>query len=41
MTEGAERERLFAERVVSSPNFAEYQRRTARVIPVVALERIS
>jgi deazaflavin-dependent oxidoreductase (nitroreductase family) len=38
VTEGAERDRLFAERVAASPNFAEYQRRTARVIPVVVLE---
>jgi deazaflavin-dependent oxidoreductase (nitroreductase family) len=40
LTEGAERDRLFAERVAASPNFAEYQRRTTRVIPVVVLERI-
>jgi deazaflavin-dependent oxidoreductase (nitroreductase family) len=40
VTEGAERDRLFAERVAASPNFAEYQRRTTRVIPVVVLERI-
>jgi deazaflavin-dependent oxidoreductase (nitroreductase family) len=40
VTEGAERDRLFAERVAASPNFAEYQRRTARVIPVVVLERL-
>ena len=39
-TEGTERDRLFAERVETSPNFAEYQRRTTRVIPVVVLERI-
>jgi deazaflavin-dependent oxidoreductase (nitroreductase family) len=39
-TEGTERDRLFAERVAASPNFAEYQRRTTRVIPVVVLERI-
>ena len=40
VTEGAERDQLFAERVAASPNFAEYQRRTARVIPVVVLERL-
>ena len=40
VTEGAERDRLFAERAAASPNFAEYQRRTARVIPVVVLERL-
>ena len=38
VTEGAERDRLFAERAAASPNFAEYQRLTARVIPVVVLE---
>ena len=41
VTEGAERERLFAERVATSPRFAEYQRQTTRMIPVVVLERIS
>ena len=40
VTVGAERDRLFAERVATSPNFAEYQRRTTRVIPVVVLERL-
>lgn len=40
VTEGAERDRLFAQRAADSPNFAEYQRRTTRVIPVVALERL-
>ena len=40
VTEGAERDRLFAERAASSPSFAEYQRRTTRVIPVVVLERL-
>jgi deazaflavin-dependent oxidoreductase (nitroreductase family) len=40
VTEGAERDRLFAERVAASPNFAEYQRRTTRVIPVVVLDRL-
>lgn len=40
VTEGAERDRLFAERVASSPNFGDYQRRTSRVIPVVVLERL-
>ena len=39
VTEGTERDRLFAERVAASPNFAEYQHRTTRVIPVVVLER--
>jgi deazaflavin-dependent oxidoreductase (nitroreductase family) len=40
VTEGAERDRLFAQRAAQSPNFAEYQRRTTRVIPVVVLERL-
>ena len=40
VTEGAERDRLFAERAAASPNFAEYQRRTTRVIPVVLLKRL-
>jgi deazaflavin-dependent oxidoreductase (nitroreductase family) len=40
VTEGKERDRLFAERAAASPNFAEYQRRTARVIPVVMLKRL-
>jgi deazaflavin-dependent oxidoreductase (nitroreductase family) len=41
VTEGAERDRLFAQRAADSPNFAEYQRQTTRVIPVVVLERLS
>ena len=40
VTEGAERDRLFAERAAASPTFAEYQRRTTRVIPVVVLTRL-
>jgi deazaflavin-dependent oxidoreductase (nitroreductase family) len=40
VTEGEERDRLFAERAATNPNFAEYQRRTTRVIPVVVLERV-
>ena len=40
VTKGAERDRRFAERVETSPNFAEYQRRTTRVIPGGVLERI-
>ncbi len=40
VTEGAERERLWAQHVAINPNFAEYQQRTARVIPVVVLERV-
>jgi deazaflavin-dependent oxidoreductase (nitroreductase family) len=40
VTGAPERTRLFAERATASPNFAEYQRRTTRVIPVVVLERL-
>jgi len=38
--EGAERDRLWAAQVAAHPNFADYQQRTSRVIPVVVLERI-
>jgi deazaflavin-dependent oxidoreductase (nitroreductase family) len=38
--EGEERDRRFAEHADRSPAFAEYQARTDRVIPVVALERL-
>jgi len=40
VTERAERDRLFEQRAATNPNFAEYQRRTTRVIPVVVLERL-
>lgn len=36
---GAERDRLWDEQVARAPGFGAYQRDTARVIPVVALER--
>jgi hypothetical protein len=36
-TTGEERDRLFAAQAELSPQFAEYQRGTERVIPVVAL----
>ncbi len=36
---GAERERLFQAQAAQMPNFADYARKTTRVIPVVALER--
>ena len=39
VTEGAERDRLFAQHAAHNPNFTDYQRRTTRVIPVVVLER--
>jgi deazaflavin-dependent oxidoreductase (nitroreductase family) len=40
VVEGAERDRLYAERVDRYPTFGEYQRRTSRRIPVVLLERL-
>ena len=39
ITEGEERERLFLLHAESYPQFAYYQRKTARVIPVIVLER--
>jgi deazaflavin-dependent oxidoreductase (nitroreductase family) len=38
--EGEERDRLYAEQSERYPGFAEYQQKTSRVIPVVALERL-
>jgi deazaflavin-dependent oxidoreductase (nitroreductase family) len=40
VVEGAERDRLWAERVETYPAFGEYQQRTSRRIPVVLLERL-
>lgn len=37
---GEERDRLYARQVAAMPNFGDYQAKTTRVIPVVALERI-
>ncbi len=37
---GAERDRLYAKQAEAMPNFAEYQEKTTRVIPVIALERL-
>src|SRR5204862_7843986 len=37
---GAERDRLFARQVAVMPNFGEYQQKTRRTIPVVALTRV-
>jgi deazaflavin-dependent oxidoreductase (nitroreductase family) len=37
--EGEERDRFYAEQVERSPQFGEYQEKTSRVIPVVALRR--
>jgi deazaflavin-dependent oxidoreductase (nitroreductase family) len=39
--EGEERDRLFARQKAAMPVFAEYETRTKRVIPVIALERIT
>jgi len=39
VTTGEERDRLFAEHADRVPQFADYQRRTSRPIPVVALNR--
>lgn len=36
---GEERDRLFAKQAERSPQFAEYQRKTTRKIPVIALTR--
>ncbi|HSR25046.1 MAG TPA: nitroreductase family deazaflavin-dependent oxidoreductase [Candidatus Eisenbacteria bacterium] len=38
VTQGEERDRLFAAHAAVMPNFAEYQRRTTRRIPVIVLE---
>jgi deazaflavin-dependent oxidoreductase (nitroreductase family) len=40
VTEGSERDRLFARMVGLLPVFADYEKKTSRVIPVVALERV-
>lgn len=39
VTEGEERDELFAKQASLAPTFAEYERKTDRVIPVVALEK--
>ena len=36
---GAERDEVFARQAALRPNFADYQEKTARTIPVVALQR--
>lgn len=41
VTTGEERSRLFEQRAAVMPNFAEYQQKTTRQIPVIALERIN
>jgi deazaflavin-dependent oxidoreductase (nitroreductase family) len=40
VTEGAERQRLFDAQAAVMPNFAEYQEKTSRQIPVIVLERM-
>ncbi len=40
VAEGAERRRLFDQQAAQMPFFAEYERTTARTIPVVVLERV-
>ena len=37
---GAERDRLYDQMAAQMPGFAEYQRKTTRMIPVVTLERM-
>jgi len=39
VVEGEERDRIYAAHADANPGFAEYQEKTDRVIPVVALER--
>lgn len=38
--QGEERDRLYARHAAQYPGFAEYQEKTTRTIPVVALERV-
>jgi deazaflavin-dependent oxidoreductase (nitroreductase family) len=37
---GTERDQLYAKQVAAMPNFGEYQQKTRRTIPVVALTRV-
>jgi deazaflavin-dependent oxidoreductase (nitroreductase family) len=41
VTKGKERDRLYGHQAEEMPNFAEYQAKTTRVIPVIALKRKS
>ena len=41
VTEGEERDRIFDAQKAAMPGFADYERKTDRKIPVVALERIA
>ncbi|HKN95889.1 MAG TPA: nitroreductase family deazaflavin-dependent oxidoreductase [Pseudonocardiaceae bacterium] len=38
---GAERDAIYAKQAAAYPGFAEYQRKTKRIIPVVELERVA
>ena len=40
VTEGPERDRLYAKVVERNPGFADYERNTTRTIPAVVLERM-
>jgi deazaflavin-dependent oxidoreductase (nitroreductase family) len=40
VTSGAERQRLFDQAAKEMPNFADYQKKTSRQIPVLLLKRI-
>ncbi len=40
VVDGSERDRLFDAHAAIMPNYAEYQRNTTRIIPVVVLDRI-
>lgn len=40
VTSGEERDRLFRQQVAAMPTFGDYEKRTTRTIPVVALERV-
>jgi deazaflavin-dependent oxidoreductase (nitroreductase family) len=41
VAEGDERERVWAEQKSRMPGFADYEQKTSRTIPVVALERVA
>ena len=41
VAQGDERDRLFEAQAAQMPNFAEYQRKTSRRIPVVTLQRVT
>ena len=41
VAQGDERDRLFEAQAAQMPNFAEYQRKTSRRIPVVTLQRLT